>query len=84
MFKQNQILKIKKAKDFLNNTNYNIYLNAVENKTTKVFLTNLMQKYITIKCPITTNSNFFKYDGWYWYDWMFEGIEKEGYFLDIE
>ena len=84
MFKKNQMLKIKKHICFLNDKNYYIHSNGdIENKKTNTLFNTIMQSYTTIKCPITTNCNYFTFNGWYWYDWMFENIQQN-YLLDIE
>ena len=85
MFKKDQMLILKTREEFLKSINYHVYSNGdVKKVDTKIMFNHIMQNYPAIKCPITTNNNYFKFDGWYWYNWMFKGIEKEDYLLDIE
>lgn len=85
MFKKNQLLILKSRKDFLKSINYHVYSNGdVQKASTEVIFNSVMQNYSIIKCPITTSNNYFEFDGWYWYDWMFKKCEKKDYLLDIE
>lgn len=85
MFKKNQMLILKTKEEFLRSIDYHVYSNGdVEKADTKIMFNRIMQSYSIIKCPITTSNNYFIFDGWHWHDWMFKGIGKEDYLLNIE